>query len=84
MLRDALPHTDAAGRKYWNVAYADGHVASVTSEPRLGKPAPPPTAQDRVRALQAEIKQLRLQRARLDARIAALEREAARLKRTGK
>ncbi len=78
MLRDAKPHTTEGGQAGWNVAYADGHVRLVSTEPKLGKPAPAPP---RSRQISDELRALRRTRRMIDARIRQLEAEQRRLRR---
>jgi hypothetical protein len=93
MLRDATPHTPDGGQPTWNVAYLDGHVKPLTTEPTLGKPAPTPLPLTHAQLVRAELKRLieerrgfdarmRQQRRALDARIRQLEKEEQRLQGT--
>jgi hypothetical protein len=84
MLRDAIAHRGAAGGSFWAVAFADGHVAESTTEPKLGKPAPTPEPLSRAQVIAIKLKELRAKRARLDAGIRALEKELARTKQRSK
>jgi hypothetical protein len=90
MLRDAKPHTTDSGKPGWNVAYANGSVKLVMTEPPLGKAAPtpptppapaPPRPVTRAQQMRAELEQLRQTRRAVDARIRELEAEVRRTRR---
>jgi hypothetical protein len=80
-LRDSKPHKSETGASVWVVAYADGHVATVLSEPKLGKPNPAPTPEIRRKQIVRKIALLRKYRMQTNAEIHALELELKRLNR---
>lgn len=77
---DAKPHTADAGGRSWGVAYADGHVMTIDTEPRLGKPGPTPAPPTHAQRVRDELSQLQRIRADLDRRLRLLEAEQRRLK----
>ena len=80
LLRDSKPHKSDSGTLTWNVAYVDGHVKTVTTEPKLGKLAPTPKPLTRLQQVQGSLATLKNQRKQIDAEIAKLEAEKRKLK----
>ena len=78
LLRDAKPHKTEEGKSFWNVAFVDGHVKQVSSEPKLGKLAPQP---QRSVMIARQLASLRKSRKEIDAEIRKLEAEQRRLRR---
>ena len=78
MLRDSQPHTREDGKKHWNVAYVDGHVRPLTTEPKLGKPAPTPRPLSPAQRRRAELERLKAAKKDIERQIRALEAEDRR------